>query len=76
MEERREHTRRIEALSGEILPAFFFEDEAVGLVVPEHFQRLPLSVVVGACETYERGLARSRWRDDVFDEPAARADVD
>ena len=53
VKEGRKPTRRVEALGREILPAFFFKDPAVNLVVPVDVERLPLGVVVRAGQTHE-----------------------
>jgi hypothetical protein len=59
----------------EVCPALVLEDAPVDLVVPEHFQRLALGVVVGAGETDEAGVPGGPWHDDFLDEPAPRADL-
>ena len=75
MQKRRELARLVEALGREVRPAFFLEDQAVEFVVPEHFQGLPLGVVVRAGEADDTRLARALWLDDLIDEPTPRADL-
>jgi len=74
VEEGRELPRVVEPLRCDVVPSLFLKDEAVGLVVPVDLQCLALIVVVCACQSHKRRLARRGSRADVVDEPAPRAD--
>jgi hypothetical protein len=65
-----ELARGVKALSGEVLPAFFGEDAAVELVVPEDIEGLALGVVVDAGQADEGRLGRRCGGYDFFDQPA------
>ena len=57
MQERRKLARLVEALGREVGPAFFLENQTVEFVIPENFQGLPLSVVIGAGEADNASLS-------------------
>ena len=76
MQEGSETAGRVEALGGEIGPAFLFQDAAVDLAVPEDLDLLALSVVLGAGEADDGGLFGLVAGLDFFDQPAAAPDVD
>ncbi len=68
--------RIIEATRGVVRPALLLEDKAIDFVVPEHIERLPLSVVISAGERNAGGLAR-HWRGYyVLHQSAAQAHED
>ena len=69
VKEGRELPRRVEALGGEVRPAFILEDQPVELVVPEDGQGLSLGIVVSAGEPDDRRLASLLGLDDLLDQP-------
>jgi hypothetical protein len=56
----------VEALGCEVGPAFFLKNQPIEFVVPENFEGLPLSVVVGAGEADNAGLTRDLRFDDLI----------
>ena len=75
MQERRKLARLIEALGREVGPALVLEDRAIEFVIPEHFQRLPLGVVIRTGKADKESLSGSFWLDGLVDEPTSRADL-
>ncbi len=69
MQERAELARCIEALCGKIAPAFFFEDSAVELIVPENIERLSLGVIICASQS-DQGRLTGDGLDHFLDEPS------
>ena len=76
VKEGRELPRRVEALGGQVRPAFVLEDLPVELVVPEDGQGLSLRIVVGATEPDDERLARTLRLEDLLDQPPPGAHLD
>ena len=71
-----ELARRVEALGGEIRPALLLEDAPVELVVPEDASDCPWASSSAQARRTRAEAPAGRRLDDLFDEPAARADLD
>jgi hypothetical protein len=73
MKERGEELRLIEPPGGEFLPRLLLDNPCVNLVAPKNIQILSLGVVICASKPNERCAVRLA-RNDIVDEPTARAD--
>lgn len=65
----------IEPAFGDSIPGLARQDLGINFLFPEHFDQLPLSIVIDARKPDQRGVSRFRRRDDSLHEikPLANA---